>query len=551
MRTRPHHPLRGYPLVLLLILTGTLSAAPRKRASPQLGAFTATVKIEGTVSGQAFTWVGPATFTPAGSENRRSLSGTGLFTIGGITPPPPPPPPVNPTVTGYQPNPATALQTVTVSGSGFDATAKASWQGLNLATTFVSATGLRFVAPQVTQASTGPVTVTLGSGASATGPSLTVNPNLGPPPPPPPPPGTISVRDFGARGDDVTDDTAACQHAISAAKAGSTIYFPAGRYRLSDQLKMNHAPACTLMGEGAASVLHSVGGQGIYVGTGGEPGGPVTIKDLKFQGNAGATMHSTILPTGGIQIFGPQNTVVDNCDFESVTSAVYEADPSKGTIVRNCRINGWARICFFLGGGDQILNCTATQTDPNLNGQQTSHGLYCHASNVLVQDCTFSNCRKYGAQIYSEEVGRSIDNVRLIHDTFVNCHDGGITLDHSQMGAGDAHNITIQDCQIRGTYGGSGLMVKNADGLTVQGCTIDGSPSYGLAIGVFAPYNVGFKVQNVLVTGTTITHCAVGLETYPSNGGTLDNILVTGCQITGNSTNIHQEGSTAGIKIVQ
>src|SRR3954468_14673432 len=41
----------------------------------------------------------------------------------------------------------------------------------------------------------------------------------------------ISVKDFGARGDDVTDDTAALQAGISAAQsAGRPLFIPAGRY---------------------------------------------------------------------------------------------------------------------------------------------------------------------------------------------------------------------------------------------------------------------------------------------------------------------------------
>ena len=42
---------------------------------------------------------------------------------------------------------------------------------------------------------------------------------------------TVSVKDFGATGDGVTDDRAACQAAITAAKAvGGSVYFPAGSY---------------------------------------------------------------------------------------------------------------------------------------------------------------------------------------------------------------------------------------------------------------------------------------------------------------------------------
>ena len=48
----------------------------------------------------------------------------------------------------------------------------------------------------------------------------------------------VSVKDFGAKGDGVTDDRVALQAAIDSAMAsGEVLYFPAGTYMTSDRLR--------------------------------------------------------------------------------------------------------------------------------------------------------------------------------------------------------------------------------------------------------------------------------------------------------------------------
>jgi len=62
---------------------------------------------------------------------------------------------------------------------------------------------------------------------------------------------TVSVRDVGARGDGITDDTAAIQRAIDAVGDAGTVFFPPGTYRLT-QVRIGNRIA--LVGAAAGAV---------------------------------------------------------------------------------------------------------------------------------------------------------------------------------------------------------------------------------------------------------------------------------------------------------
>ena len=67
--------------------------------------------------------------------------------------------------------------------------------------------------------------------------------------------GATNVRDYGAMGDDTSDDTEAIQTAISATPSGGTIYLPAGRYRISRALVIDDN--CRFIGDGAYPIWGS------------------------------------------------------------------------------------------------------------------------------------------------------------------------------------------------------------------------------------------------------------------------------------------------------
>jgi hypothetical protein len=546
----------GLALIVIVVGNAALYGTTQARPAPGLGAFSAPVdfQVKGP-DGRMYRFQSPAiTFTPSGSEVKRSLSGVGTFLPVDVIPPPAPP-----TVTGYSSSSVVSGSAFTINGTGFAGSPTVTWNGQGVAVSAVSPTSLTATAPTVTAAATAPIVVIQG-GQNAQGPPLTVTPLAGPGPGPGPPPGSLNVKTFGAVGDGVTDDTAACQHAVSAATTGSTVYWPAGTYILKDQLKMNHPPACTLMGAGPTSILKSVAGQSFYIGTGGESGGPVAIKNLKFLGTPGATMQSSILPTGGIQVFGPNDTSVDNCDFESVTSAVFCAGTStisKRTKVTNCRIKGWARVAFFLNGGETISNCQVVQTDPDLFGEKTSHGFYIHSGcdDVTIQDCLISGCRKYAAQWYGEQVGTTLTNCRMLRCTITGCANG-LILAQSQPGAADIHGLVIDHCSITGTYAGSSIAIKQGNGLTITNNVINGNTGasaghsgMGLYVGWWAPYdNVGSgpSVSNCEIAGNQITGADRGFSSLASNGGHFSNVSVHDNYFWGNRVNVDVDTSAAG-----
>jgi hypothetical protein len=83
MVSNPARIFRWAPLVALLLFAPAAGAAPRRGAFPPgLGAFAQEATLQGTVSGQPFTWKGVITYTP-GPGTTRTVSGSGTFTLGG------------------------------------------------------------------------------------------------------------------------------------------------------------------------------------------------------------------------------------------------------------------------------------------------------------------------------------------------------------------------------------------------------------------------------------------------------------------------------------
>lgn len=149
-----------------------------------------------------------------------------------------------------------------------------------------------------------------------------------------------NVRDFGATGDGVSNDTAAIQSAIDA-HGPATVYFPPGKYRISSQLSVPTAHHVVGDSCGASVILNTTtSGPAIRAG-----GTHVVIKHLDLTGGQdgilgqttsdllieGCCVHDT---TGrGITIQDSTEFTVSNCKIQNVSlQGIDIVFSTKGTV---------------------------------------------------------------------------------------------------------------------------------------------------------------------------------------------------------------------------
>ncbi|CAB5187433.1 C1q domain containing protein [uncultured Caudovirales phage] len=101
---------------------------------------------------------------------------------------------------------------------------------------------------------------------------------------------TVSVKDFGATGDGVTDDSAALQTAINAVGAGGKLYIPKGTYVFATGL--TRGSAITIQGDGCSgaggTTLKYTGSGNAFTYNGGGSATGGRFQDFVLQGTASA-----------------------------------------------------------------------------------------------------------------------------------------------------------------------------------------------------------------------------------------------------------------------
>lgn len=197
----------------------------------------------------------------------------------------------------------------------------------------------------------------------------------------------LNAVDYGAKGDDTTDDYAAITAALAAAAEGDIVYLPRGTYRISKPLKLGRNQ--TIMGTDASQWPYKSGvpacikphsswvGDALIrlldkeqSGAAGENEG-ARLRHVMLDGNGVGTVPTGLIgvsASGHVQDVGLDNVGIRNCKGGGVVTAAYTRTDASVQICSGWRMDhvavAWGATGFILARltDSSLYDCLAVAT---------------------------------------------------------------------------------------------------------------------------------------------------------------------------------------------
>lgn len=191
----------------------------------------------------------------------------------------------------------------------------------------------------------------------------------------------VSVKDFGAKGDGTTDDTAAIQAGIDlACQYGGCVYLPAGTYKIS------------------AALVFSMNSDSTD---------PVKRPSMKGDGMAATTIYQTT-NNNGIEIIGYDSNPAGYCLFQDFTLYGYQKNKLGIALkdiafvtIDNVYLAGWSTGLY----GANVLSSTFNDLVIRFNDggfyfePNAAYGFVSEPNAIVMSNCTVGNNDSYGGKV--------------------------------------------------------------------------------------------------------------------------------------------------------
>lgn len=317
----------------------------------------------------------------------------------------------------------------------------------------------------------------------------------------------VNVKDFGAVGDGVTDDTAAIQAAITATTTGKSIYFPSGTYSFSSQLVFN-TNKIGIQGDGSSTTFLKYTGSNttndiIVVGDG--------ISQIVNIIISGFTIYSSTSMTGGFafhlkkicrsnlndvivngQDISPVNIYsgiwfdgLDDVYLSTFRTLVKEegvrvngiagvGQPKAGLMVEQGKITGGTIGVHIAGafGGFYINNVDIIGMSQE--GVLLDNSVVAETNReTFLGVCSIDSTGSYGIRVV--ESFASNQTLNLTGTWVASSGNHGIFIQNAP-----GYKITASGCRIFNNNGDGIRTANNGSAFIVSGCSITNNSGYGI-----------------------------------------------------------------------
>lgn len=275
----------------------------------------------------------------------------------------------------------------------------------------------------------------------------------------------VSVKDFGAIGNGVADDTASIQGALNSVSPGGSVYVPPGNYRISAPLTLS--TALTIYGANeAGTIITNYGNSNALQASGSRN---ITIRDLEiFDGivstrTTGDAIHLTN-PGSAVEV--QISRVQIGGHFDGVHLENLLKSSIKDTRVTSCKNDG-----FSLYGGS-----TSTVFQSTYSDSCGRDGYHQEASSYIGYYGTASDLS--GRDGYRLEDTLGSDNSVLFASAGAESNaESGFRV----QGTGYINGVSFQAVHATGSHG-DGVYLKGVTNVSMSGGLWCGNAGYGLNI---------------------------------------------------------------------